>query len=67
MNEFPLKKLFKYIDGVQNGPTQFLGSIGKVLLNSERNSVIDYQTIEYNDYNINNLNSDSKYLNDICK
>ena len=66
MNELPLRKLFTYINGINNSPSQYYGIIGRGLKDVEKNSIVQFKTIKFDMQYLDSLNSDAKYLYDIC-
>lgn len=71
LNELPLRALIKHLDGATTGPTSLTGSIGKRLRDCEKLPVVTFDKINFScsanlDVNAKNLNTDQKYLYDIC-
>lgn len=69
--ELPLRALLKHLDGATTGPTSLAGSIGKRLKDCEKLPVVTFDKINFVcsanlDVNAKNLNTDQKYLYDIC-
>ena len=67
MNELPLRKLFKALNGSEFlAPHPYHGNIGKRLKNTEHLDIVNFNIIRCFFPVIDNLNSDAKYLYDMC-
>ena len=66
-NELPLRKLFKDLNGSEFlTPHPYHGNIGKRLKNTGHLDIVNFNIIGCFFPVIDNLNSDAKYLYDIC-
>lgn len=72
MNELPLRAIITTIDGTTTGPRAFSGPIGSRLNYCELSEPVEFDPITF-DYNtecldqiLDTLNTDQKYLFDIC-
>lgn len=71
MNELPLRSLIENLDGPFNSKSELSGPIGKKLKLCETLEIVDFELIDFQysipDSVLTKLNSDQKYLYDICK
>ena len=71
-NELPFKDIFKYLDGITQGPGSYSGPIGKKIVGDvHKMPIVKYEAIPgllktYTDACIKSLSSDQKYLYFIC-